>query len=109
MGCCARLFSCGGCGSAIFSAPIQNGWRGDTAMSETVAVAVLARAPLPGFTKTRLIPRLGSAGAALLQARLIEQAAATACAAAIGPVTVWVTPDAAHPVFAAIRSRHEVA
>jgi rSAM/selenodomain-associated transferase 1 len=71
-------------------------------MSETVAIAVLAKAPLAGFAKTRLIPVLGAQGAALLQARLIAHAVATACAAAIGPVTLWVTPDEHHPALQAI-------
>ena len=72
------------------------------AMNERVAVAVLAKAPLPGFAKTRLIPALGAGGAALLQARLVERAVATACAAVIGPVTLWATPDESHPLFQAI-------
>ena len=66
-------------------------------MNEPVAVAVLAKAPLAGFAKTRLIPVLGADGAAMLQARLTERAVATACAAAIGPVTLWATPDDASP------------
>ena len=33
----------------------------------TVDIAVFARAPVPGQAKTRLIPRLGAAGAAWLQ------------------------------------------
>src|SRR5262245_50035536 len=78
-------------------------------MSEPVAVAVLAKAPLAGLAKTRLAPALGADGAAVFQARLIEHAVATACAAAIGPVTVWATPDAGHPIFAAIRARLPVA
>jgi rSAM/selenodomain-associated transferase 1 len=78
-------------------------------MSEPVAVAVLAKAPLAGFAKTRLVPALGAEGAGLFQARLIEHAVATACAAAIGPVTLWATPDAAHPIFQAIRARFPVA
>jgi hypothetical protein len=71
-------------------------------MNEPVAVAVLAKAPVAGFAKTRLIPVLGADGAALLQAGLIERAAATACAAAVGPVTLWTTPDETHPVFQAL-------
>jgi uncharacterized protein len=71
-------------------------------MNEPIAVAVLTKAPLAGFAKTRLIPVLGAQGAALLQARLIAHAVATACAAAIGPVTLWVTPDESHPVLQAI-------
>jgi uncharacterized protein len=78
-------------------------------MTEPVAVAVLAKAPLAGFAKTRLIPQLGADGAAALQARLIERAAATAGDAAIGPVTLWATPDAGHPVFQAIRARAGIA
>jgi len=74
-------------------------------MSEPVAVAVLAKAPLPGFAKTWLIPLLGAEGAARLQARLIERAVATASAAAIGPVTVWAAPDAAHACFRRLTAR----
>jgi uncharacterized protein len=74
-------------------------------MSDAVAVAVLAKAPLPGFAKTRLVPVLGADGAAVLQARLIARAAATACAAAIGPVTLWVTPDERHPALQEIAAR----
>jgi uncharacterized protein len=73
-------------------------------MNEPVAVAILAKAPVAGFAKTRLIPVLGAGGAAALQARLIARAVATACAAAIGPVTLWATPDEEHPAFAALRA-----
>src|SRR6516162_10003713 len=79
------------------------------AMNEPVAVAVLAKAPLAGFAKTRLIPALGAGGAALLQARLVERAVATACAAVIGPVTLWATPDEGHPLFQAIGAHLGVA
>jgi rSAM/selenodomain-associated transferase 1 len=78
-------------------------------MSEPVAVAVLAKAPLAGFAKTRLIPMLGAQGAALLQARLIAHAVASACAAAIGPVTLWVTPDEHHPALQAMAAEGAVA
>jgi uncharacterized protein len=78
-------------------------------MTETIAIAVLAKAPLPGFAKTRLIPALGAEGAARLQARLVEHAVATACAARIGPVTLWGTPDETHPLFQAIGARLGVA
>ena len=74
-------------------------------MSDAVAVAVLAKAPLPGFAKTRLVPVLGADSAAILQARLIARAATTACAAEIGPVTLWVTPDERHPALQDIAAR----
>lgn len=78
-------------------------------MSDPVAVAVLAKAPLAGFAKTRLIPVLGAEGAAALQARLVARAVMTACAAGIGPVTLWATPDEAHPALRAIAHEFAVA
>ena len=63
---------------------------------EPVGVAILAKAPLPGLAKTRLIPALGREGAALFQARLIARTLATACTAATGPVTLWAAPDESH-------------
>jgi rSAM/selenodomain-associated transferase 1 len=58
-----------------------------------VAIAVLAKAPIPGLAKTRLIPWIGAHAAAVLQERLTERAVATACAADVGPVTLWCTPS----------------
>jgi rSAM/selenodomain-associated transferase 1 len=78
-------------------------------MNERVAVAVLAKAPIAGFAKTRLIPVLGAERAAVLQERLTERAVATACAAAVGPVTVWTAPDERHPTFQALRAHFGVA
>jgi rSAM/selenodomain-associated transferase 1 len=73
-----------------------------------IAIAVLAKAPIAGFAKTRLIPVLGPDGAARLQERLIARAVTTACAAGIGPVTLWVTPDETHAFFQTIRARSGV-
>ena len=67
------------------------------------AVAVFARAPVPGEAKTRLIPSLGAVGAARLQAALIRGALRTATDAALGPVSLWCAPDCMHPVFTACR------
>jgi uncharacterized protein len=79
-----------------------------SATIEPVAIAILAKAPIPGFAKTRLIPALGEAGAAALQARLTERAVATAIAAGTGPVTLWAAPDAHHPAFAELAVRFGV-
>lgn len=76
---------------------------------EPVAVAILARAPLPGRAKTRLIPVLGAHAAAVLQERLTERATETACAAATGPVTLWGAPDIGHRTFADLAARFPVA
>ena len=78
-------------------------------MNEPIAVAVLAKAPVAGFAKTRLIPVLGADGAARLQEQLIKRAVATACDAATGPVTLWATPDESHPAFQAIAARRGIA
>jgi len=78
------------------------------ATREPVALAILAKAPVAGSVKTRLIPALGAEGAAALHARLIERTVATACAAGVGPVTLWVTA-APHPCFTALASRFPIA
>jgi uncharacterized protein len=72
-------------------------------------VAILAKAPIPGYAKTRLIPLLGAEGAAWLQAELIGRSVATATEAGIGPVTLWCAPDATHAAFRAAARRHRVA
>lgn len=62
-------------------------------------IAILTRAPVPGLAKTRLIPAIGAHAAAVLQERMTANAAATALAAAIGPVTLWGAPDVTHRSF----------
>ena len=57
----------------------------------TVDVAVFARAPVPGHAKTRLIPRLGPQGAALLQRQLTDTALERARALPGARVTLWIT------------------
>lgn len=64
-----------------------------------VSVAILAKTPIPGLVKTRLIPTIGAHAAAVLQERLTERAITTALAADIGPVTLWCSPDATHSTF----------
>ena len=66
-----------------------------------VNIAILSRAPIPGQTKTRLIPALGAEGAAELHRRLLHATVRTALQAGLGPVTLWCTPDTSHPEFAA--------
>jgi rSAM/selenodomain-associated transferase 1 len=65
------------------------------------AVAILAKAPVPGLAKTRLIPHLGAEGAAALQRWLLRRTLGTALAAELGPVTLWCAPETDHPDFAA--------
>jgi rSAM/selenodomain-associated transferase 1 len=72
---------------------------------ESVAIAVMAKAPVPGLTKTRLIPTIGAHAAAVLQERLTEHALAVALAADTGPVTLWCTPHTTHAAFRELGAR----
>lgn len=60
-------------------------------------LTVLAKAPVPGLAKTRLIPALGPEGAAALAERLLDHALDQALAAGFDTVELCVTPDADHP------------
>jgi rSAM/selenodomain-associated transferase 1 len=59
----------------------------------------MAKAPVAGQAKTRLIPRLGPDGAARLAERLLSAAVEQALAAQVGAVELCCTPDASHPAF----------
>ena len=48
-------------------------------------IIIFAKAPLPGFAKTRLIPVLGPAGAAKIARRVLRRALGSAEGAAVGP------------------------
>jgi rSAM/selenodomain-associated transferase 1 len=76
---------------------------------EPVAIGILAKAPLPGFAKTRLAGALGAEGAAALQARFIARATETARTADVGPVTLWAAPDEDHPAFQTLAALFGVA
>ncbi|MCP9771703.1 TIGR04282 family arsenosugar biosynthesis glycosyltransferase [Synechococcus sp. Tobar12-5m-g] len=64
---------------------------------------LLAKAPLPGQVKTRLIPALGPEGAAALAAAMLERTAAIALEAALGPVELCVAPSRDLPVWQELR------
>lgn len=72
------------------------------------SIAILAKAPVPGFAKTRLIPVIGAHAAAVLQERLTEQTVASAVAAKIGPVMLWCAPDPSHPSFMDLGRRFSI-
>lgn len=110
MAYCAQYSRCGACGWPIFSASILPAWRGDTVMNpgnhDPVAVAIFAKAPVPGSAKTRLIPRLGAERAASLHTALVKQTVAAAVAADIGPVSLWCWPNREHPLFRRLAREH---
>jgi rSAM/selenodomain-associated transferase 1 len=64
-------------------------------------VAVFAKAPVPGYAKTRLIPKLGANGAADVQAKFIQQTLATVCSVTAFETSLWCAPDGHHPFFLA--------
>lgn len=55
-------------------------------------IVILAKAPIAGFCKTRLIPALGEQGAARLAQRMLARTVRFALAARLGPVELCVTP-----------------
>ena len=73
------------------------------AVALVAAVAILAKAPVAGLAKTRLIPLLGAAGAARAQRRFALNTLQLVRQAALGPVALWCAPDATHRFFRALR------
>ncbi len=78
-------------------------------MTGALGIAIFAKAPVAGEAKTRLVPLLGAAGAARLQAHLIDTALAKSTAVAEAECTLWVAGDLQHPVVQAAAARHGVA
>lgn len=58
----------------------------------TTRIIIFAKAPQPGFAKTRLIPSLGAAGAAELARQMLLHTLHEAIAANVGTVELCVTP-----------------
>jgi rSAM/selenodomain-associated transferase 1 len=66
----------------------------------TLALGILARPPVPGACKTRLIPELGADGAAAVQAQLIAQTLQLARASGL-PTVLFTVDDPAAPYWQA--------
>lgn len=67
-------------------------------------ILIFTKAPQPGRVKTRLVPALGSRGAARLQARLINRTVRMALESGITLVQLWVADDAGHPFLDSFRT-----
>lgn len=72
------------------------------------AVAVMAKAPLPGFAKTRLIPLLGAAGAARAQRKFTLDTLCTAQCVNPQALTLWCAPHTQQRFFRALRKTTKV-
>ncbi len=66
-------------------------------------IAVLAKAPIPGFAKTRLIPAFNPVTAARIHRALTLQTLATACAANSASISLWCAPNPAQRFFRAVK------
>lgn len=64
-----------------------------------VRVVIMAKAPVAGLSKTRLIPELGPEATALLARRMFLHSINTAIEANLGPVECCVVPDHDDPVW----------
>jgi uncharacterized protein len=78
-------------------------------MSQRTQLIVMAKAPVPGYAKTRLIPALGADGAAHLAARLLEHTLREARAAAFDAITLACAPNITHAAFTAQQQQGGVA
>ncbi|HSH49740.1 MAG TPA: TIGR04282 family arsenosugar biosynthesis glycosyltransferase [Halomonas sp.] len=76
---------------------------------DELPLAILAKAPIPGKVKTRLIPALGAGGASRLHERLLRHAVDIALAATSPQcITLWTALDHAHPLFRELAARYGI-
>ena len=68
-------------------------------MSESCAIVIMAKAPIAGYAKTRLIPALGADGAARLAHRMLVHVVDEATSASMESVYLSCAPDMRHPAF----------
>ena len=77
-------------------------------MTPACRVVIMARAPVPGRTKRRLIPAIGAERAAALHRAMIRHAVTSALASGVGPVELWCTPNPEHEVFRSLESEFRI-
>jgi rSAM/selenodomain-associated transferase 1 len=71
-------------------------------------ILVFAKAPQPGQAKTRLIPLMGSEGAAQLQAHLTRRTIGMSISAEIGSVELWCAPHADFAFFRLLAAEQSI-
>ena len=79
-----------------------------TGRNET-ALVVFAKAPAAGAVKTRLVPVLGTEGAAALHAELVKRTLDMARAASFGQARLHCAPGVADPFFQLCKGHYGVA
>lgn len=73
-----------------------------SAAAAPVRIVIIAKAPRPGYAKTRLIPALGAQGAAALAQQMLRHAVHIALQAGVGPVELCAAPNQHDPAWAAL-------
>jgi rSAM/selenodomain-associated transferase 2/rSAM/selenodomain-associated transferase 1 len=73
------------------------------------AISIMAKAPIAGFAKTRLIPLMGAWGAARVQRQFIAQTICAAQQARIGAITLWCAADTQQRYFRALQKLQSTA
>jgi len=71
-------------------------------MHRPTRIVIFAKAPIPGFCKTRLIEELGAEGAAALAGKMLCRTVKVAKQADLGPVELCVAPDPEHACLRAL-------
>ena len=74
----------------------------------TTRIVIFAKAPQPGAVKTRLIPALGSVGAAALARRMLNHALKQALTAGVGPVELCMSPAPGDIAWRSVNLRADV-
>lgn len=72
-------------------------------MPEPLIFAQMAREPVSGQVKTRLLPALSASQAMSLHSAMVEHTARTLCDSGLGEVRLWVDGDENHALFARCR------
>lgn len=77
-------------------------------MHRPTRIVIFAKAPIPGFCKTRLIGALSKEGAAALAAKMLCRTVEVAMRADLGPVELCVAPEPGHATLRALDVPPEV-
>lgn len=77
-------------------------------MHRPTRIVIFAKAPIPGFCKTRLIGALGEEGAAALAAKMLCRTVEVAMQADLGPIELCVAPEPEHATLRALAVPPEV-
>jgi rSAM/selenodomain-associated transferase 1 len=77
-------------------------------MNQDCALIVFAKAPVPGYVKTRLARAIGPQAAAHIATRMLNATLEQAIAANIGQVELCCAPDKTHPAFTHAAERYGV-